>query len=299
MSSVSMDVIMEDVQQVGDKEELCIVNEELVLFQLANETELRCLSSTYKSVLFQVPGVPMMKAAFNITLDASVPIDQPVRLLTFGIDPSRCDMVLQGNDVDPVHCTIWAQLNSGPDVLVISNYSSKDLHFREFGTLNETLINHVPTGSSKATRGIFGLRIGPYHFSVSYSRGGKQRTRLEKWFQEHEWTPVTKAMLQNQLGSRAYEWQDVGIAGRGANGEIVKKMEKKTGLLVAFKEFPNISPWQKRIAAQEIKFMTVLRHVSRTSLDSLSSTEHSNRASLPICFWILKLTKAWDLFDSW
>ena len=248
------------------------VDDHLVLFQLNNETRLPCVSTSYSSKLCDSPGSEGSaehKEAFCITLDPSTAIDQPHRLITFGSDPRQCNMLLQSLSIEPVHCAVWTQLNSGPNVLVISNHSGQIMQYWDTDSLRKRMMGTINSHCYRATKDLLGLRIGPYCFSVHYCRDDWRSRKLESWFGNQMWKPVTEDMYNCQIGKLKPEWQIMGTAGEGANGEITKRMEMHTGLVVAFKQFPITSPWQKQLAAQEIGFMKVLRHVSGIVLSRL------------------------------
>ena len=266
MLELEMDTAMEDVQPCGGMDPSIVTKEELVLFQLLNETNFSCRSPKYPLLALDIPnsaGIISRKPAFNISVDIHVSVPQPVRLVKFGTDTAKCDMLLSSPFVYPLHCSLWAQLNSGPNVLVISNHSADSLQYWDADAVSKGSFEALAAGCSRSTRHLLGLKVGPYMFSVHYVRDSEQSQLFESWFRKREWTPVTENMLAQQLGNRIPEWETIGIAGEGANGQVTKKMEKHSGLILAFKEFPAETAQQKQIAAQEIKFMKNLRHVSR------------------------------------
>lgn len=71
------------------------------------------------------PGGNEMKIdGLRITLNPHAKVENPECLLVFGSDPKRCNVILGADGIDPVHCRVWAQLNSGPNVLVLDNHSA-------------------------------------------------------------------------------------------------------------------------------------------------------------------------------
>lgn len=110
--------------------------------------------------------------------------------------------------------------------------------------------------------GLLGLKICSYRFSLIHSSDNSEICALLQWFHNHAREPVTQAMMGLQLGDIKAEFLPLGPAGEGVNGVVAKKMEKHTGQLLAIKELPIKTPWQRRVAGQEVKFMESLRHVS-------------------------------------
>ena len=265
-----MEYSMKDVQE-SENADVDTLGD-LVLFRLANESNLPCLSSKFLMESHDIPGPGRLKSkkeAFNITLNPHVPVDQPVRLLTFGTDPQQCNILLSAEYICPIHCTVWAQLNSGPHVFVITSHSAPAVQYWDVNAVTTRTIETVVTGCWRATKNLLGLKIGPYSFSIHYPRDDAESRRLECWFREKEWVPVTKDMYDQQIGDRTPDWQMVGAVGEGANGQVIKKMEKHTGLVLAFKELQIKSAWQKQIAGQEIGLMSALKHVGPTITQGL------------------------------
>lgn len=65
-----------------------------------------------------------LTTALKIKFDQNASLDEPVRLLSIGSDPKKCALVLDKRHVNPVHCQIFAQLNSGFDVWIVQDSSS-------------------------------------------------------------------------------------------------------------------------------------------------------------------------------
>ena len=247
--------------------------DDLILFYLVNESALPCVSSQFLREPYEALGSNRSaekKSAFSITMDARAMVDQPPRLLTFGSDPKECNISLQSASIEAIHCVVWAQLNSGPNILVIANHSGQVIQYWDADSLKKTTVESIDPHSHRAVKDLLGLRIGPYWFSVHYCREESQSRKLEQWFREQMWTPVTREIFNYQVGQQKPEWCRMGIAGEGANGEITKQMEMHTGLVLAFKQFSIKTAWQHRLAAQEIGFMKALRHVSGIILTTVS-----------------------------
>ena len=239
--------------------------DDLVLFYLVNESAHPCISSQFIREPYDAldsKGSVKKKDALCITMDTRAKVDRPLRLITFGSDPGQCNISLQSVNIDAVHCIVWSQLNSGPNILVLANHSDQVIQYWDASSLKTRMVETVKPHSHRAVKDLLGLRIGPYWFSVHYCREKSRTRKLERWFRQQMWTPVTREMFNSQVGELKPEWRTMGTAGEGANGEVVKQMEMHTGLVLAFKQFCIKTPWQHQLAAQEIGFIQALHHVS-------------------------------------
>jgi len=118
------------------------------------------------------------------------------------------------------------------------------------------------TGRPKAVTDLQMLQIGPYVFSLRYPRNDIYSKELDDHFSINERLPVTKTMMSFQLGGFAAQFEELGAAGEGVNGEVAIKMEMHTGQLLAIKNLATSNAQQKQIAEPEVNFMKLLSHVS-------------------------------------
>ena len=87
----------------------------MVALYLTQETGLPCNTRGYEVSLFRAPGSGRSLAemyALRLLFQRGVSIKQQCRLLSFGSDPQRCDIVLEATEASPVHCKVYAQFNS-------------------------------------------------------------------------------------------------------------------------------------------------------------------------------------------
>ena len=218
-----------------------------------------------------IAGRQDSRIALKIRCRQDVPLDRPVPILSIGSDPNRCGLVLDRRHADPVHCRIYAQLNSGFDVWIIKDDSTvgtfhrrlKDEKDRE--NIDETEELHTEElvhKDRKAVEGLRYLRIGPYEFHCRPSEDKEEIAEREQWFRRHEPLPVTSQTLTTQLAGKLLDIQDRKTIGEGGFGEVFKSMEMRTGLLVAVKKQKVGNDRGVRNIHREIRSMEDLHHVS-------------------------------------
>ena len=218
-----------------------------------------------------IAGSRTSTTALKITCGQDVTLDEPVLLLSIGSDPNRCDLKLGRRHADPVHCRIYAQLNSGFDVWIIEDESTtgtfhrrlKDEKDREnLGDTEELHTEELVHKDRKAVQGLRHLRIGPYEFHCRLSKDKNEIAERERWFRRHEPLPVTSRILSTQLAGRLLDIQERINIGSGGFGEVFKSMEMHTGLLVAVKKQKVGSDRGVKNIRREIRSMENLHHVS-------------------------------------
>ena len=209
--------------------------------------------------------------AFKITCAQEVSLDEPVPVLSIGSDPNRCDLVLDRRHVDPVHCRVYAQLNSGFDVWIIEDDSAIGTLYRRLKnekdreTSDDTEEHHTEElvrKDRKAVEGLRYLRIGPYEFHCRLSKDKEEIAERERWFCRHEPLPVTSRILITQLAGKRIDVQERKAIGEGGFGEVFQSMEMNTGLLVAVKKQKVGSDRGVKNIRREIRSMEDLHHVS-------------------------------------
>lgn len=191
---------------------------------------------------------------WRITFDSNSTVGKPPCLVTFGSDPS-CTIVLSGANIGPHHCRIYAQLNSGSNMMVIEDAS-------EFGT-SFVYDNGTPLGSKfqlkhnhSSAAGLKSISIGPYNFCVELPRLEIENANARRWFFEHEPILVTESILKAQLGRSSPKFEETCQIGQGGAGKIYRLVEKKTGLLFAVKKLPECST---RLAEREVMWTKRIR----------------------------------------
>ena len=88
----------------------------VVALYLTNETGPACEIGGYGISSFRAlntDGMLVEKRGLKVTFGRNASVKHPHHLLTFGSD-QRCNVVLKTSEASPVHCKVYAQLNSGP-----------------------------------------------------------------------------------------------------------------------------------------------------------------------------------------
>lgn len=238
--------------------------EPVVAFYLTQETNLPArFQGEHRVVTINgtdSSGKLKSKPALRVTFSQDQSIKDLVGLVVFGSDP-RCHIVLPTDVASSVHCTIHAQLNSGPQVWLVDDSSAQGTAFTDDETPRVARVK-VVRGRRQAAKGLHAIGIGPYKFIIHAPADKAEVRRREDWFRLNKPIPVTGSMLDRQLGGRAYDWTKMNLIGEGGNGKVFRYMEKNTALLVAIKEQEPRTETAKAAVMREINFMKTLRHVS-------------------------------------
>ena len=241
----------------------------LVLFNLVPKpmTSQNCgqartsRSCTYKVVKIETidaTGKSVANSALKITCDQRVALELQTPLLTFGSNSQQCNIVLDARHASPVHCKIFAQLNSGPDVWVLEDSSDNGTSYTTGDSQGANDIKKI----YRCSRGVQKLRhitIGPYSFDCRPPEDETEILERKRWFQRHEPLPVTASILKGQLDGRGAQFETLRKIGSGGFGTVYKVMEKHTGLMLAMKE---LKVKDEAPVRREILNMNTLRHVS-------------------------------------
>ena len=238
-------------------------SEPIVAFYITQETDLPVkFQGGYQVVTIKIlnsTGKPVEKPALRVTFSPDRSIEEPVGLVGFGSD-LRCHVLLPADVVCSVHCRVYAQLNSGPRVWLVDDSSTQGTVVEDDETSRDKIIKTVH-GHRRAAEGLHVIRVGPYEFKIRHSLDYTEVRRREDWFRLHKPIPVTRSMLDRQLGGQKPGWLRMNRIGKGGNGEVYRYMEKCTALYMAVKEQAldtDTEPFVKK----EVKYMETLRHVS-------------------------------------
>ena len=240
-------------------------SEPVVAFYLTQETDLpAAFSGEYQKVTIEIPGSsgrPVEKPALRVTFSNKKSVEEPVGLLGFGSD-LRCHVLLPADVVSPVHCRVYAQLNSGPEVWVVQDSSAQGTRIQDYNNSSNDLSTIVHNGR-QAVQGLRSVAIGPYKFQIRSPTNNIEIRRREDWFRLNKPIPVTLSMLIRQLDGLQSDWARMECVGEGGNAMVHRYMEKSTALFVAVKEEKIRNSEHQALVLKEIKFMRTLRHVSR------------------------------------
>ena len=238
--------------------------EPVVSFYLTQETNLLArFQGQHEVVTVKIAhsrGKFESKPALRVTFPPDQSIKELVGLVVFGSDP-RCHVVLPTNIASPVHCRIYAQLNSGPQVWVVDDNSTQGTKIEDDES-SEDVPTKVVHGRRQAAIGLSSICIGPYLFKIHAPVDNTEVRRREDWFGLNKPIPVTNSILDRQLSGRTRDWAQMNLIGEGGYGRVFKYMEKNTALFIAIKQQQTKTTAQKAEVMKEINFMKTLRHVS-------------------------------------
>lgn len=240
------------------------VSEPVVACYVTQETNLPAkFQGEFQIVTVKVlnsSGRAVEKPALRVTFSHDQSIEEPVGLLGFGSD-LRCHVLLPAGVVSPVHCKVYAQLNSGPQFWLVDDTSEQGTGVEDDDSSSGSL-NKIVQGRRQAAPGLRALTLGPYKFQIWQPTSNNEIQRRDDWYKIHKPIPVTLPMLARQLGSVQWNWLQREKVGEGGNAAVYKYMETNTALLIAIKEEEITNDRRKAQIAREVKLMKTLRHVS-------------------------------------
>lgn len=233
--------------------------EPIVAFYLTQETDLPAkYQGEYHVVTIRIPnssGKPVKKPALRVTFSPNQSIEELVGLIGFGSDP-RCQVLLPVGVVSSVHCRVYAQLNSGPQVWLVDDNSMQGTQVKD----DEISRDKIVHGRRQAAHGLHTIRIGPYVFRIRAPVSHTEVRQREDWFRLNKPIPVTRLMLDRQLDGLKYDWLRMDRVGNGGFGDVYRYMEKQTALYVAIKEEKLKHPGKKFKVKKEVIYMETLHH---------------------------------------
>lgn len=241
------------------------LSDALVALYLTEETGLPCNAKEYEISLFKAPdsaGTFVERRALRVTFEKNTSIKQQRHLLTFGSDDQCCNVILVATEASPVHCKVYAQLNSGPNVWVIEDSSSDGTEYIDIDALRSGIPKKV-VGRRIAAYGLRHIRIGRNIFSLWLPSDDHETSLRERWFQDLDPMLVTQNLLREQLRGAAEDYCAICPIGHGGMGDVFKYMELTTGLMIAVKEEEVKKEEADKRIQKEIAYMQSLRHVSR------------------------------------
>ncbi len=252
----------------SDPSRLAALSDALVSLYLTEETGLPCNTKGYEISSLKAPdsaGNLVERQGLRVTFEKTVSIKQPLHLLTFGSDGQRCNVILNASEASPVHCKLYAQLNSGPNVWVLEDSSTDGTEYLD----DESLRNGVPKKVVRqrvAVHCLCRIRIGRNIFSFRAPSDEQEAFLRDRWFQDLDPILVTQTFLQEQLGGAAMNYSPICPVGHGAMGEVIKYMELTTGLMIAVKEEKVKRESADERIQKEIGYMKTLKHVSQMTV---------------------------------
>lgn len=235
----------------------------VVALYLTIETGPACDRGGYGTSSFRAlnsDGILAEKRGLRVTFSRNASVKHPHRLLTFGSDQS-CNVILKTSEASPVHCKVYAQLNSGQKAWVIEDTSAHGTEYMDEESSPAEMFKTLAYRSA-ATYGLRRIRIGPNNFRLWLPSDEHEKFQRERWFKHLDPLLVTKGLLQEQLCGATIAFCKIRPIGQGGMADVFQYMEKTTGLMIAVKE-----ECVKKIGAderiqKEIGYMQNLKHVS-------------------------------------
>ena len=181
---------------------------------------------------------------FLLRLPVSSSTSTPICVATIGSSGHECNINLQHDEVLPIQCRIYAQLNSGYDCWILENRSDTVVRYSNDETFSDKFhaLDPVETfGYKSLSRGqialhhLRGLAIGPFIFKL---RMPSDMLKIQTWFSHNLPCLVSEKMLSEQSGIQVFalaDFQRIRRIGKGGFGEVAEVMEKKSGLKLALK----------------------------------------------------------------
>ena len=237
----------------------------VVALYLTEDTGLPCRTKDYEIFPFQATdseGSHVERRALKVAFERNTSTEQQVHLLTFGSDPQRCNVILEATEASPIHCKIYAQLNSGPDVWVMEDTSANGTEYVD-EEARRTGISKRIVGRRVAARGLCRIQIGHNLFTIWWPSDEQELSRREHWFLDLDPVLVTGDLLREQLSGIEADYRQIGIVGHGGMGVVFQYMEVTTGLMIAVKEEEVKDKETDERIQKEIGHMQSLKHVSR------------------------------------
>ncbi len=243
---------------------LPVPDQPIVAFYLTQETDLPAKYQGEHQVAIidttSPPGQPGKKPALRVTFAQDQPIEELVGLVAFGSD-AGCHVLLPAENASPVHCRVFAQLNSGPGFWVVDDSSTQGTLVEDDETSANNRIKTIHR-SRQAVKGLRAIRIGPYSFKLRLPVSTIEVRRREDWFRVNRPIPITRSMLNRQLGGYKPDWLQMNLIGEGGYGQVYKYLEKHTALHVAVKKEEMKDSESELRVKKEVHFMEALHHVS-------------------------------------
>lgn len=236
----------------------------VVALYLTKEIGLPCNAKGYEiaPVNTQDPaGAGVEKRALRVTFEKGTSIQQPCHLLTFGSDEQQCNVILKATEASPIHCRIYAQLNSGPNVWVIEDTSTNGTEYLDGEALRTRISKKVARGRV-AAQGLNRIQIGRSVFGFWSPSDNQEKSHRERYFRDLDPVLVTREILREQLRGVAANYRPVAMVGDGGMGAVFKYIEMTTGLMIAVKEEEVKTKEADERVQKEIGYMQSLRHVS-------------------------------------
>lgn len=241
------------------------LSDALVALYLTEETGLPCSTVNYEITPFEAmdsTGARVERRALRVTFEKNTSIKQQHHLLTFGSDDQRCNVILKATEASPVHCKLYAQLNSGPNVWVIEDTSINGIEYVDEESQRTGIAKTIVRGRV-AVYGLLRIRIGRNVFGFWVPSDEQEKSHRERWFNDLDPILVTQEVLQGQLRGITAEYCKICPIGDGGMANVFQYMERKTGLMIAVKEQKVKDKDADERIRKEIGYMQFLNHVSR------------------------------------
>ena len=236
----------------------------LVALYLTEETGLPCIAKGYVISPFEAKdstGARVERLALRVTFEPGASTKYPRHLLTFGSDDQHCNVVLRATEASPIHCRIYAQLNSGPNVWVIEDTSTNGTGYIDEESVRTRIPKNIARGRV-AAQGLCRILIGHNIFTFWLPSDNQEKTLRDRYFRDLDPIPVTREVLQEQLHGAPANYRPLAMIGDGGMGAVFRYIEMTTGLMIAVKEEEVKNKDADERVQKEIGYMQSLRHVN-------------------------------------
>ena len=217
---------------------------------------------------------------FDLGLPVSSSVDKPICVSTIGSSGIDCNIVLQHDEINPIHCRIYAQCNSGHDCWIVQNLSDTIIKYSNDDRFGEEFYAAYPGRAldyKSLSRGqialhhLRGLVVGPFTINLRIPFNEQETQKRLSWFRYHLPCLVSEQMLRSQTDHRNLtptDFSEISHICTGGYGEVGEVMEKRSGLKLAMKVQLVKSREKRAQVDNEIRNLQKLQSVSPLLLPS-------------------------------
>lgn len=222
---------------------------------------------------------------FHLRLSAWSPIGSPICVSTIGSSKTDCNIFLQHDEIEPVHCEIYAQLYSGYDYWIVHNLSDTVIQYSNDDRFSEIFHASDPGQTLRCKRlargqialhRLRGLVVGPFTFNLRVPSSKLEIEQRACWFNQNPAGLVSERILKDQTTGRDLtraDLQVISLIGQGGFGKVEEVMEKTRGLKFAMKTQILGNERVKVQVRNEIHNMKRLRNVSSLLSSRLNQSD--------------------------
>lgn len=211
---------------------------------------------------------------FDLRLPVSSSLDKPICVSTIGSSGLDCNIILQHDEIKPIHCRILAQCNSGHDCWIVQNLSDTIIKYSDDENFGEEFYAAYPGKAldyKSLSRGqialhrLRGLVVGPFTINLRIPFNEQETQKRAFWFHHNLPCLVSEQMLRDQTDHRNLtptDFQEIRHICTGGYGRVSEVMEKRSGLKLAMKVQVVESREKQTQVDNEIRNLKKLQSVS-------------------------------------